>query len=117
MSSTIRRADGTKPCDSCGELVLWAVTAASGKAIPLNPSPVDPATHGRAFVLIGGVAFGFVAAVARVAAMFDEPEAAAAIRITQGDYSGAHHDAHFATCPKAAQHRRRRPTDPARTSR
>lgn len=105
MTSTIRRDDGTKPCDSCGEPVLWARTEATGAGIPLNPNPVDPATHARAFVLIGGIAYGRAAAVTKLASMFGETEADAAIRLTD-QYAGAHHDTHFATCPRAAAHRR-----------
>ena len=90
-------------CSSCGVRVRWARTAATGKAIPLDPDPVDPQTRG-ALVLIGEIAFGLAQAAQRLSTMFDESEADAAIRASR-EYGW--HIAHFATCPNAHHHRRR----------
>lgn len=91
-------------CSSCGERVRWARTAATGSAIPLDPDPVDPQKRG-ALVLIGERAFGLAQAAQRLAVMFDESEADAAIR-ANNEYGW--HISHFATCSNPPQNRNRR---------
>ena len=83
-------------CRSCEAPILWAKTAKTGKAIPLNPEPVPADTPG-ALVIINGAAYGKTA-IDRI-----------------GTIGASWYVSHFATCPNAAKHRRGMP--PKQTSR
>jgi hypothetical protein len=73
-------------CSSCGSEIIWAKTE-NGKAMPLDAAPVDPTKVDGTCLLIDGVArFGAIDAPTR------EPR----------------YVSHFATCPNAAKHRRKR---------
>lgn len=66
-------------CTSCGAAIVWARTD-TGRSMPLDPDPVEG----------GNVQLG-ADGVARVV----------------GPLFGGTHKSHFATCPQAAQHRRK----------
>lgn len=76
-------------CRSCGQEILWAVTAAKGRRIPLDPEPVPDGN-----VILVQVTTGVTEAV--VLRAEDRPAAGKARYVS-----------HFSTCPQAAQHRRR----------
>lgn len=78
-------------CKSCGAPVLWAKHATTGTLMPLDPQP-SPAGN---IWLVGGKRSGTVP-ICRVASQpVPAPEGANL------------YTSHFATCPNAAQHRRR----------
>jgi len=66
-------------CRSCGAPILWVVTVASGKRMPLD---AEPGPAGNLVLLTGGRA--------RAAEPDDRPPL---------------HTSHFATCPQAAEWR------------
>jgi hypothetical protein len=71
-------------CRSCGAALLWAITP-KGKRMPLDAAPVE-----------GGLWFAYDVAGEKHCA----PARAGA--------EGPLYTSHFATCPQADQHRRRR---------
>lgn len=73
-------------CSSCGQPILWATTT-NGSKIPLNPEPVA----GANIVLENGVA--------HIIPLNAGP--------LFGD-GGMRYVAHFATCPSAAKHRKKK---------
>ena len=80
----------TTTCRSCGAEILWARTVA-GKAIPLD---AEPRPDGNVRIApIGGIDAALV--------LTDPAERAAA------QIEGPVYVTHFATCPNAAEHRRR----------
>lgn len=81
------RLPTSQPCASCGAPIAWAVTAKTGRAIPLDADPV-PGGNVRVVTQDGRL-------VATVVGL------------------GQHHDgplylAHFATCTNPTTHRRKR---------
>lgn len=84
--------DGVSRCRTCHQAIWWAQTG-SGRRIPIDPEPVPdgnvvvehPGDHGEAMVTVLG-----------------RPE-------EQQLYAdvGPRYQSHFATCPQAAQHRRK----------
>ena len=86
----------------CGKRVIWATTA-KGKAIPLEPDPVDPGHHG-ALCLVGSQALGRVDAVRRIAQMFSVDEATADAK-ARDDYGW--YVAHMPFCAPWLARRRR----------
>jgi hypothetical protein len=91
-------------CSSCKQPVLWSVTQATGKRMPLDPLPVDPETPG-ALIHVGGQAWSRKAAITDYVEKHGISEDQAATEIT-AQYP--HHLSHFATCPNAKKHRRPR---------
>ena len=87
----------------CSARIIWATTY-RGRDVPLDADPVAPGTK-NALVLIGEVAFSLVPAVTRIAHMFGVDEAEA-FRRAHEEYGW--HLTHFAKCPHADKHRRRR---------
>lgn len=73
-------------CRSCGAAILWTKTAATGATIPLD---AEPSKDGN-MVIIEGKAH------INRGSMF-EPI-----------WKGPRYKAHFATCPNAKKHRRKR---------
>lgn len=75
-------------CGSCRAPVIWAITAAGGKRMPIDADPVDGGT---------------------IVLSADDPPIASVVAPDQmllGD-DGVRYTSHFATCPNADQHRRR----------
>lgn len=73
-------------CRSCGADVLWAKT---GKSMPIDPEPVED----------GNVL------------LYRTPQGLRVVVMSKGDHpdpGASRHTTHFATCPNAARHRRRR---------
>jgi len=86
------------PCKSCHALIFWAVTV-NGKAIPLDAIP-DTA---------GVMVLRAPEGMPEDQESYDEPMRAlhvSSLRVTPE--SGDRYTSHFATCPNAAAHRRRR---------
>ena len=79
-------------CRSCKAPVRWAVTAATGAAIPLDLEPRDDGNMALAEARVPGGA--------PIAVVIDEAQRAR--------YAGSLYTAHFATCPDADEHRRPR---------
>lgn len=74
-------------CRSCGAPILWALTP-KGLRMPLD---VEPHPEGNVLLVGDG-----------------ECRPLTAAEVTSGAHPEQRHRAHFATCPHAAQHRRRR---------
>jgi hypothetical protein len=80
-------------CRSCGAGILWAISTASGKPIPIDPQPVDN----------GNVRLGRNARGEITASVLGRHEAGPGMHVS-----------HFATCPNRDRHRR--PKAPATTT-
>lgn len=78
-------------CRSCKAPVRWAVTD-SGTAIPLDAEPVDGGNIRLAGARVPG----------------GTPRAVIVPDARRAEFAGELYVAHFATCPDAGQHRRRR---------
>jgi hypothetical protein len=74
----------TGTCRSCGAPLRWAVSAATGKAMPLN---FEPSGDGNVVLRADGKAVVVTAA-------------------ERGAYAGPFYTSHFATCPDARRFRR-----------
>jgi hypothetical protein len=72
-------------CSSCRARILWAISEASGKPIPLDAEPTEKGN----IVVVNGTVARYVRAAERATI------AAQSLYVS-----------HFATCPNAAQHRR-----------
>lgn len=81
---TRRRAGQVKPCRSCGAYVLWVISAKNRQAMPLDPLP---RLDGNLILTVEGR--GQIARVLKQPAKF----------------AGPRFQAHFVTCPHAAQMR------------
>lgn len=79
-------------CRSCGAEIIWIRSSKTGKMIPCDPEPIPfklEIARGERFVLADGdVCCGY---------RTDKPE--------EAQRTG--YISHFATCPNAAEHRRR----------
>jgi hypothetical protein len=87
------RADGT--CRTCGAPIRWAVHVATGNRLPLD---VEAREDGNLGVVEWQEPSGRALAVPIVAVNPSPGSQATAYRYTS----------HFATCPQAAEHRRKR---------
>jgi len=76
----------SEQCRSCGKEIIWVRTAATGALMPLDP---DPAPDGNV-VLVDGKAH------VMSGELFDPV------------LEGSRYKSHFATCPNAAKHRKRK---------
>lgn len=77
----------TARCSSCGASIVWAKTEA-GRAMPLDAEPTDDGT---------------IETIGNTCRVLSPIEAA----ITRGE-TGRLYTSHFATCPHAATHRRKK---------
>lgn len=91
-------------CRSCRQRILWAVTVPGHKRVPLNEDTANPGDF-AAFVLVDGKwAYHPADLLTRMSAKRGMTTWEADQAVTQMP----HHLSHFATCPDAEQHRRRR---------
>lgn len=98
-----------KTCGSCGAPIVWATTA-HGRRIPVDP---DPVPDGNLELLeMSGVLVAHVLTVEREAELERELLDANRAGVTP---TLALFKTHFATCPSAETHRRRRDRVPDRT--
>lgn len=74
-------------CKACGAPIVWAKTAATGKAIPLD---TEPTPDGNIFLKDGKAHYLTKNGVEQTLADFDR------------------YKSHFATCPQAARFRRKK---------
>lgn len=80
-------------CTSCNRPITWAVAQASGKSVPLDPTPIPDGN------------------VVRVGA--DEQNRPIVVFLKKGETStNPRYRSHFTTCPAAQRHRK--PKQPAR---
>lgn len=91
-------------CGSCTRRILWARSAKTSKWIPLDHDDVDAGTRG-ALVLVNGWAYG-------PETLAQKMSAAQSIHLDRARLL-VHEDwpwhlAHFATCPNADKHRRKK---------
>lgn len=84
-------------CRSCGSPMVWAVVESSGKRMPLDPSPTDDGNV-RVLRLSATTGAPLVEVVRK-----DQAQ----LGLDESD-SGHRYRTHFATCPDAPSHRRRR---------
>lgn len=95
-------------CRSCKVDILWAHTVPLGKRIPLDETPVPHDTPGALVVVerSGNLyAYALLDLVDRMV-IRDDCDAEQADRRIREEYHA--HTSHFATCPDADSHRRRR---------
>lgn len=95
-------------CRSCGAEIQWAMTAKKHR-VPLDPDPVAPDAPG-ALVLVEDVeavvwAYGLSDLAERMSYKLQVSMTEATRRIV-AEYNARL--SHFATCPNAARHRRRK---------
>lgn len=74
-------------CDSCGAEIIWTITQ-KGKRMPVDATPIAPNGSGNVLITEGF--------------LDDTPRS-----MVTDDGAGTH-TSHFATCPNAAKHRKRR---------
>lgn len=90
MTNEVRPELAQKPCRSCGAPMVWVRTEKQ-RRMPLDAEPVPPGTRGT-FVLRDTLS----------------PEGPLAIAAGSDELPGElYYTSHFATCPQAAEHRRR----------
>lgn len=77
------------PCRSCGALVIWACATSSGKLMPVDQTPI--ATGNILLTERDGQVWATV--LSKTAALSAPKD---------------RHVSHFATCPQAASHRRKK---------
>lgn len=80
----------TAPCSSCAALIVWAVTASTGRAMPVDAAPADD----------GNVKLTARDGQPPLAVVVGNPAKMFGVRWK--------YRSHFATCPNAAKHRRPR---------
>ncbi len=98
------RSDGT--CTSCGARIRWAVHATTGKRIPLN---VEHHDGGNVVVVEWRNQDGTPWEGAPVGSdVVPLPVVGVGKKAMEQAISLYRYTTHFATCPKASQHRRRR---------
>lgn len=84
MPTTTRDMNRLAECSTCKAPILWARWALSGRAVPIDPTPVSS---------------GNLALEAGRVHLYTDDDA----RLQRERFTS-----HFATCPDADQHRRRR---------
>jgi hypothetical protein len=92
-------------CRSCPARIEWGRTAGKRRRIPLDP---DPNERGNLVVVSSEPMFEALAGPSPIVKAFDTPDAAAAYRLQHALGPETQRISHFATCPNAGKHRRRR---------
>lgn len=94
MSLVVWPPDDLAKCRSCKAPIIWATTA-NDKKMPLDLLPVEPERDAGGAVAISGLQVIERQGRCRAATIADVPGADL-------------YRSHFATCPNAGEHRRRR---------
>lgn len=89
-----RQLPGRAGCDSCGEIIVWALTV-NGEWMPVD---AEPAEHGGTIVLAVSADGQVHARTVDRKSSSTRAAAAAGVEL---------HRAHWASCPHADMHRRR----------